>query len=67
MAVYFSSKISAPGALTHTEWSLHRPSPDEPFSGVLVAVAYTDGAVGVYTGACQAREKPPCSPEPPSR
>ena len=59
MAVYFSSKISSPGAPTHTEWSLHRPSPDEPFSGVnLVAVAHADGAVGVYTGASRARARP---------
>ena len=59
MAVYFSSKISSPGAPTHTEWSLHRPSPDEPFSGVnLVAVAHEDGAVGVYTGASRARARP---------
>ena len=64
MAVYFSSKISSPGAPTHTEWSLHRPSPDEPFSVNLVAVAHADGAVGVYTGASHSRARPRFPPAP---
>lgn len=63
MAVYFSSQIASPGAPTHAEWSLHRPKPDEPFSGApLVAVAHADGSVGVYAGAWVSRRASRFSP-----
>ena len=50
MAVYFSQKISATGTPTALAWSRHRTTRKDPANGsTLVAVAFEDGAVGVYT------------------